>query len=60
MKGAKLYKVEIWHYADGPEDAPQNDWPGPPVSTTTIPDCESFEIDFKWHTFLDTGPVPPR
>jgi len=61
MKGAKLYKVEIWHYADGPEDAPQNDWPGPPVSTTTIPDCESFEIDFKWQDDIGSqsgGPYP--
>lgn len=48
MKGAKLYKVEVWHYADGPDDSPEDHWDEPPVSVTTIPDCESFELDFAW------------
>jgi len=56
MKGAKLYKVEVWHYDD---DFPELEWTNPPDSTTTVPDCESFEFDFAWDDVSQTGGFHP-
>lgn len=48
MKGAKLYKVEIWHYADESHNTPWEEWNNPPETVTEIPNCETAEIDYLW------------
>ena len=58
MKGAKLYKVEVWHYHDDSDDNPQMSWGSGPLARTTIPDCENAEINYKWKSEKDKGPIP--
>lgn len=58
MKGAKLYKVELWQYPDGPGDIPEQQWPGPPSAKIVIPDCESAEVDYFWENAIFQSPTP--
>ena len=58
MKGAKLYKDEVWHYPDHQGANPQKFCSNPPSNITEIPDCESAEINFLWENEEYYGPYP--
>jgi len=59
MKGAKLYKVEVWHYDDGSHDLPWQHWTEPPQDITEVPDCESAEVNYLWENNEgDNSPSP--